>query len=253
MYKRQRPALAGQHIVGRLDDRVERHFVAIQGGATVNYVRSDVPPGMKTATDIAKAEGLVVGGLSVDSSKDVRVRMGLDLLGLKYKYVTGYRSSAPARLAFTRNEINVFSESTPSYRSIVVPDLIDTGQAIPVWYDADFTRPSSQMAGLSILPFDDLYKSMKGGPPSGELWDNEQAVNRIDGAMLRTVSYTHLDVYKRQAALRAVNEMHVVAAAWRRCETSHHRRLLPVQPVHRRSRRGGEPALQLAGEIGRAI
>jgi tripartite-type tricarboxylate transporter receptor subunit TctC len=178
-------------------------FVAIQGGATVNYVRSDVPPGMKTATDIAKAEGLVVGGLSVDSSKDVRVRMGLDLLGLKYKYVTGYRSSAPARLAFTRNEINVFSESTPSYRSIVVPDLINTGQAIPVWYDADFTRPSSQMAGLSILPFDDLYKTMKGAPPSGELWDNDQAVNRIDGAMLRMICFPPGTPPAARAALAA--------------------------------------------------
>src|SRR5580704_19211090 len=93
-------------------------FVAIQGGATVAYLRTDVPPGMKTATDIAKAQGLIVGGLSVDTSKDIRMRLALDLLGLKYKYVTGYRSSAPARLAFQRNEINVFSESTPSYRSI---------------------------------------------------------------------------------------------------------------------------------------
>jgi tripartite-type tricarboxylate transporter receptor subunit TctC len=64
-------------------------FVAIQGGATVAYVRADVPPGMKTASDIAKAQGLIVGGLSVDTSKDVRMRLALDLLGLKYKYVTG--------------------------------------------------------------------------------------------------------------------------------------------------------------------
>lgn len=110
----------------RFDPDFESYgFVAIQGGATVAYVRADVPPGMKAATDVANASGLIVGGLSADTSKDVRMRLALDLLGVKYKYVTGYRSSAPARLAFDRGEINIFSESTPSYRSIVVPDLVE--------------------------------------------------------------------------------------------------------------------------------
>src|SRR5580698_2237949 len=60
-------------------------FVAIQGGATVAYARSDVPPGLRSATDIVKAEGLVAGGLSVDTSKDIRMRLALDMLGVKYK------------------------------------------------------------------------------------------------------------------------------------------------------------------------
>jgi tripartite-type tricarboxylate transporter receptor subunit TctC len=165
-------------------------FVAIQGGATVTYMRSDVPPGMKTATDIVKAQGLIVGGLSVDTSKDIRLRLALDMLGVKYKYVTGYRSSAPARLAFQRREINIFSESTPSYRSIVVPDLIDKGEAIPVWYDGgDSSHSSSQMAGLQILPYDQLFRKIEGRPPSGPLWDNLQAVNVIEGAMLRMICF----------------------------------------------------------------
>lgn len=165
-------------------------FVAIQGGATVTYVRTDVPPGLKSATDIAKARGLIAGGLSADSSKDIRERLAMDLLGLKYKYVTGYRSSAPARLAFERGEINVFAESTPSYRSIVVPDLIDRGRAIPLWYDSsDVSRPSPQMAGLPILPFPELYRKIKSAPPSGPLWDNYRAVNTIDGVMLRMICF----------------------------------------------------------------
>ena len=165
-------------------------FVAIQGGATVAYMRSDVPPGMKTATDIVKAQGVIVGGLSVDTSKDIRLRLALDMLGVKYKYVTGYRSSAPARLAFQRHEINVFAESAPSYRSIVVPDLIDKGEAIPVWYDAgDFSRPSPQMAGLSVLPYDQLFQKIQGKPPSGQLWDVLQSINMMEGAMLRMICF----------------------------------------------------------------
>ncbi len=40
----------------RFDPDFRRYgFVAIQGGATVSYARSDVPPGLKTAADIVQA------------------------------------------------------------------------------------------------------------------------------------------------------------------------------------------------------
>src|SRR5262245_25274268 len=109
-------------------------FVAYQPGTTVHFVRTDVAPGMKQPSDIVKAQGLIAGGLSIDTSKDLRLRMGLDMLGVPpYKYVTGYRSSPPARLALQRGEINMFSESPPSYRAVVEPQLVKTGVAIPVW------------------------------------------------------------------------------------------------------------------------
>jgi hypothetical protein len=72
----------------------------------------------------------------------------------------------------------------------VVPNLIDKGEAIPVWYDTgDFSRPSSQMEGLPILPFDRLFRDLKGAPPSGTLWDNYQAINAIEGGMLRMICF----------------------------------------------------------------
>ena len=74
-------------------------FVATQPGTTVHFVRTDVTPGMREPADIAKAKGLVLGGLSVDTPKDIRLRLAMDMLGVPFKYVTGYRSSPPARLA----------------------------------------------------------------------------------------------------------------------------------------------------------
>src|ERR1700730_9106465 len=73
-------------------------FVAYQQGTTVHFVRTDVPPGMRDPTDIAKAQGLIAGGLSADTSKDLRLRLALDMLGVAYPYVTRYRSSPPGRL-----------------------------------------------------------------------------------------------------------------------------------------------------------
>src|SRR5262245_2621513 len=90
-------------------------FIAYQPGTTVHFVRTDVPPGMKEPADIVKAKGLVAGGQTLETSKDIRMRMGLDMLGVPpYQYVTGYRSSPAGRLAVQRGEIHMFSESPPS-------------------------------------------------------------------------------------------------------------------------------------------
>jgi putative tricarboxylic transport membrane protein len=165
-------------------------FVARQASTTIHFVRTDVPPGLKEPTDIVKAKGLIAGGLSADTSKDLRLRMGLDMLGVPYQYVTGYRSSPPARLALQRGEIHMFSESPPSYRSVVVPQLITPGIAIPVFYDeiSDPPPPSKQLEGLAIPSFPQLYKKIKGSAPSGELWNAYRTLFEMNNAMLRLVA-----------------------------------------------------------------
>src|SRR5882724_729492 len=165
-------------------------FVAYQPGTTVHFVRTDVAPGIKEPADIVKAKGLIAGGLSIDTSKDLRLRLGLDMLGVPYQYVTGYRSSPPARLALQRGEINMFSESPPSYRSIVEPQLVKTGQAIPVWWDEvkDPPPPQKQMEGLSIPSFPQLHKRVKGTLPSGKLWDAYNTLFNINSTLQRLIA-----------------------------------------------------------------
>lgn len=166
-------------------------FVAFQPVNVIYYMRADTPPGMKDAASIMRASGLVAGGLAVDSSKDLLIRLALDMLGLPFKYVTGFRSSAPARLALQRNEINFFSESTPSYFAAVEPNLVKPGQAIPVWYDpihdGKSFPPFKPMDDQSVLGFPAFYRKLKGAEPSGRHWDAYRANLTIDSAMLRTV------------------------------------------------------------------
>jgi tripartite-type tricarboxylate transporter receptor subunit TctC len=166
-------------------------FVALQPGTTVHFVRTDVAPGMKEPTDIIKAKNLVVGGLSVDTPKDLRLRLAMDILGIPFKYVTGYRSSPAARLAFQRGEINFFSESPPSYRGVVEPTLVKTGQALPIFYDAgydgkDFFVPDGAK-GLSIPTFHELHQQIKGTMPSGQFWDIYKAIISADGIIQRMI------------------------------------------------------------------
>ena len=140
-------------------------FLAYQPGTTVHFVRTDVAPGLKTPADIVKAQGLIAGGLSIDTSKDLRLRMGLDMLGVPFKYVTGYRSSAPARVALQRGEINMFSESPPSYRALVVPSLVDKGEVIPVWWDDVHEDDNPRAAEADGGPVD---PDVPAAPPAGQ-------------------------------------------------------------------------------------
>jgi tripartite-type tricarboxylate transporter receptor subunit TctC len=166
-------------------------FVAYQPVNVVYYMRADTAPGMKSAADIMQAKGLVTGGLAADSSKDILIRLTLDMLGVPYKYVTGFRSSAPARLALQRGEINFFSESSPSYFGVVEPSLTKTGQVIPVFYDpisdGRTFAPFKPMDDQQVASFPEFYRKLKGTMPSGRLWDVYRTNLAVDSAMLRTV------------------------------------------------------------------
>jgi tripartite-type tricarboxylate transporter receptor subunit TctC len=166
-------------------------FVASQPGNAVSYIRSDAEPGMKAATDLMKATSLVAGGLSVDSSKDILIRLQLDMLGLPYRYVTGYRSNTAARLAIQRNEVNFFSETTPAYFSVVEPGMVKPGQVLPVYYDANYNGEAFStpkvMEGSPVLPFQEYFRKVKGTPPSGQLWDVYRTNLAVDSAMLRLI------------------------------------------------------------------
>lgn len=155
-------------------------YVASIEGVSVAYIRKDVPPGIKEPKDIAKAQQFRAGGLSVNSSKDIRFRLQLDLLGVPFQYVTGYNSNSTARLALERNEIQFFTEGTPAFHSMVTPNLVKTGLVVPLYHDelvsADGeVRASADAPGIST--FAQLYQALHGKPPSGILWESLKVVN----------------------------------------------------------------------------
>jgi len=165
-------------------------FLAYQPGSTVYYARSDVAPGLRDATDIVKAQGLVAGGLGAENAKDLLIRLALDMLGVPYRYVTPFPGSQAARLALLRNEISFYSESPPSYRA-VIEGLVRDGTVIPIFFDPEWNGErlsvSKQVEGLPMLPFQELYRKIKGELPSGPLWDVYLAILSINSAMQRTI------------------------------------------------------------------
>lgn len=150
---------------------------------------------------------MVAGGLALESSKDLLIRTTLDMLGLPHKYITGFRSSVNARLAVQRGEIHLHSESTPGYFGVVEPSMVKSGLVVPLYYDpyydgVKFMVPPA-LEGSSVLPFQEFYRKVRGGEPSGPLWDAYRTNLAVDSAMLRTVAMPPGAPAAAQAALRA--------------------------------------------------
>jgi tripartite-type tricarboxylate transporter receptor subunit TctC len=101
------------------------------GGAVETQVGFVHPGlGVRSALDLGKANrDLVVGGLTPESSKDTGTRTFFNMMGVPYKYVTGYPGNADARLAFQRGEITFFEESLTGWVTGIVP-LVEQGAAV---------------------------------------------------------------------------------------------------------------------------
>jgi tripartite-type tricarboxylate transporter receptor subunit TctC len=155
-------------------------YVASIEGVAVAYIRKDVAPGIQEPRDIVKAKNFKVGGLSLNSAKDVRFRLQLDILGIPHQYVTGYNSNSDARLAVERNEIQFFTEGTPGYRSQVQPRMVKAGVVVPVYADELVTAAGEFKQSAEtpdILSFSQLHQQIFGKLGSGSLWEALKTIN----------------------------------------------------------------------------
>ena len=157
-------------------------FAGTGSGVSMTYARRDTGGGLADPDELMKKGGLWIGGLAIDSDKDLRMRLQLDLLGLPYKYVTGYPGAADIRLALQRNEIQMTSESMPAYRAAVEPSMVDKGEAIPVWFDhvneSRASRPH-EAEGIKATSFHDYFRRVKGKAPEGFMWDAFDTMNTV--------------------------------------------------------------------------
>jgi len=167
-------------------------WLAGVGQPQVCYMRKDA--GVARPADIVKAKGFKAAGMRSTSSHDIRLRLALDMLGVDYKYVTGYRGLAKVSAGVLQNETQYSCGSVPNYRSMVEPNLIKPGQAINMWYYAPLDERGNEVkyADLAGIPtFLDVYRKVKGGgTPSGIQWEAYKTVNNLSTYMLRG-SFVH--------------------------------------------------------------
>ena len=140
----------------------------------VLYMRTDaVPGGAKRPSDIKKADGIIVGAYSTSDLGGMTSRLALNVLGVRYKLVTGYRGGADIFLALQRGEVQFHNTSIGTYRTRSA-SFIKSGEGIGVAYlvtvdpNGEFEKDKYI---TEVPPFPDLYKDIYGKLPSGSSWN----------------------------------------------------------------------------------
>ena len=171
-------------------DTTKFPFVSGVEGISVYYARADL--GVSKPADLLTKKYFWMGGLTPDNDKDLRLRAGLDLLGIPYRYISGYPGAAEARLALERDEIQFTAESMPTYRVSIEPSMVKTGQAVTIWYDTQAAAsgaPHPDAQGIDALPFESFYRQVKGEPPDSDLWRMQILLKEIGGTFQRTINF----------------------------------------------------------------
>ncbi len=140
------------------------------------FARTDiVPGGLKSAADLVKAESLRWTGRRPTNSNDLFGRLGLEMLGIKYVYVPGYRGIDKLRASLMTNETNITGIGTTGWTSQIKSTIAADGTVKLLWYRPSIDKDGN-LVGHPDIPkgtpsFVEVYKQVKGKAPSGPVWE----------------------------------------------------------------------------------
>ncbi len=158
----------------------------LRGSPFMMFGRKDMMQGgMKTPADIAKGENLVYAGQGPGLTLDMYGRLALDLLGVKYKYVPGYKGAAAIRLAIGAGEGSLTTHGMQGYRSGVEPTLVKEGKVVPLWYfpHRDKDKKFVRINEIKDMPaFQDVYKQVRGGKYDTLEWKALELISDLYGS-----------------------------------------------------------------------
>lgn len=165
-------------------------FIAGVEQPTITYARKDTPPGLTKGTDIMKVPTVKVGALAVTSTQALNSALALDLLGVKYNMIHGYKGLKEVETAALQGEVQLVNTSLPGYRASIEPNMVKPGIVVPLWHH-DVEDANGKLAPSPLIPevptFLQVYKEVKGGMPSGVRWETLRLTNKIMNSMFRTV------------------------------------------------------------------
>ena len=164
----------------------------VQVAGLVLAARSDViEGGAKSVADLVKSKKLKYGGLSPEHSRMLLTMQAMDLLGMKYKFVPGYRGSGKIRAAYFRGEVNLASEAAHAYLKRIVPQIDAKNKGFGAFHIPILAKDGSLIKNPlvpNVPSFFEVFKQVKGGRPSGQVWEVMKVLIKID----QTVQHVYL-------------------------------------------------------------
>ncbi len=168
----------------------ELKFIAGMQQTNLLYIRRDTAPGISKPADIAKVNQFRAAVLSNGSDwSALRQTLSLDLLGAKFRTITGYRGTREAEVAMMQGDIQLVSNSLPGYNSYAKPNLVDKGLAMPL-FQFERSESGERSTDLPDVPtFLEVYREIHGAKavPSGQKWEALQLLNKIIARMARVI------------------------------------------------------------------
>ncbi len=164
--------LSGQPGLRYVPEKFE--LVGVGGSYYVTLIRTDVPPGIKKPIDVLKASQFNVGGRSSSLVIDVLGNLSMAMLGVKYRFVGGYRGMNKIRPAMVSNEVQAVNSGHVGYHVFFKDNEIKAGKVMVLWYHPTFDtngNPEPSPAFPGETSFVDVYKQVRGKAPSGPEWD----------------------------------------------------------------------------------
>jgi len=170
------------------------HLIGGLGSSSIAYMRTDVmKPKLKTGSDIFKlTQPVKSGGHDPSSSKDIMIRLGLEMLKVPYKHVYGYKSGGQLRKAVMQSEIQMMADSTPGYRGRVEPTMVNTGMVVPLHHSG---IPTADGGMVSDKNFPDIPNFLQfyqkkygaGAMPKGMYWKAWRLMAGMRAKILRAL------------------------------------------------------------------
>lgn len=164
-------ALGNQGLRARYE---QFEFVSGIGDTRVVYARVDsVPGGIRKPADIMKADGIAVGALTNTDISGLVAKLAMEVLGVRHKFITGYRGGQDIFLGMQRGEVQVHNTSLGTFRTRGAP-FIKSGAGIGIAYLVSMDRDGRFETDPLITempPYPELYREIHGKLPSGASWD----------------------------------------------------------------------------------
>ena len=153
-------------------------------------MRKDTPPGLKDPTDIMKTKGFKALSLDLQNTNTLQQTLALDVLGVKYTAVPGYRGLKDVETAILQNEGQFANTSLPGWSASIGPTMAKQGIVVGLFH---LVAPGPdgvvhRSVSLPDMPtFDEFYEKVHGKKPSGIAYESLRLMTDILTSMFRTV------------------------------------------------------------------
>ncbi len=172
--------------------RVKFSSFELLGGVqnpVIVYIRKDTPPGLNAPADLMKAKEFKALSLDLHNTNTIHQAIALDLLGVKFKPVPGYKGLKDVETAILQNEGQLANSSLPGWRASIEPTMANKGTVMALWQVAPPVKggyPRSPSVP-EIQTFEEYFSSVKSGQkPSGVPYQAMRAAIDAQTAMFRT-------------------------------------------------------------------